>query len=90
MWAVRSQSFVIGPVLIMVFAMWLKLAARWRLGQLCAALHGAADVLLTIINVATIGRVMRGSLIEVLHSNFIRTARAKGLPTCVPWCCAMP
>jgi oligopeptide transport system permease protein len=23
---------------------------------------------------------MRGSLIEVLHSNFIRTARAKGLP----------
>jgi oligopeptide transport system permease protein len=24
--------------------------------------------------------VMRGSLIEVMHSNFIRTARAKGLP----------
>jgi oligopeptide transport system permease protein len=24
---------------------------------------------------------MRGSLIEVMHSNFIRTARAKGLPT---------
>jgi len=38
-------------------------------------------VLLTIINVATIGRVMRGSLIEVMHSGFIRTARAKGLPT---------
>jgi oligopeptide transport system permease protein len=37
--------------------------------------------LLTIINVSTIGRVMRGSLIEVMHSNFIRTARAKGLPT---------
>jgi oligopeptide transport system permease protein len=36
--------------------------------------------LLTFINVATIGRVMRGSLIEVLNSNFIRTARAKGLP----------
>ncbi len=36
--------------------------------------------LLTFINVATIGRVMRGSLIEVMHSNFIRTARAKGLP----------
>ena len=37
--------------------------------------------LLTFINVATIARVMRGSMIEVLHSNFIRTARAKGLPT---------
>ena len=36
--------------------------------------------LLTFINVATIGRVMRGDLIEVLGSNFIRTARAKGLP----------
>jgi oligopeptide transport system permease protein len=36
--------------------------------------------LLTFINVATLGRVMRGSLVEVLHSNFIRTARAKGLP----------
>ena len=37
--------------------------------------------LLIFINVATIGRVMRGSLIEVLHSNFIRTARAQGLST---------
>jgi oligopeptide transport system permease protein len=37
--------------------------------------------LLTVINVATIARVMRASLIEVLHSGFIRTARAKGLPT---------
>jgi oligopeptide transport system permease protein len=37
--------------------------------------------LLVLINMATIGRVMRGSLIEVLNSNFIRTARAKGLPT---------
>jgi oligopeptide transport system permease protein len=36
--------------------------------------------LLVFINVATIARVMRGSMIEVLSSNFIRTARAKGLP----------
>jgi oligopeptide transport system permease protein len=37
-------------------------------------------VLLTFINVAAIARVMRGSMIEVLTGNFIRTARAKGLP----------
>ena len=37
-------------------------------------------LLLVIINVATIARVMRGSLIDVLHSPFIRTAHAKGLP----------
>jgi len=36
--------------------------------------------LLVVLNVATIGRVMRGSMIEVMSSNFIRTARAKGLP----------
>jgi len=29
---------------------------------------------------AYIARLMRGSMIEVLHSNFMRTARAKGLP----------
>jgi oligopeptide transport system permease protein len=37
-------------------------------------------MLLIFINVASIARMMRGSLIEVMHSNFIRTARAKGLP----------
>ena len=74
-------SFVIGPVLIMVFAVWLKWlpAGGWDSFQLRFMVLPVA--LLTFINVATIGRVMRGSLIEVMHSNFIRTARAKGLPT---------
>jgi len=74
-------SFVIGPVLVLVFALWLRWLPAggwdgfdWRYMLLPV-------VLLTLINVATIGRVMRGSLIEVMHSNFIRTARAKGLPT---------
>lgn len=74
-------SFVIGPVLIMIFAIWLGWlpAGGWNDMQLKYAVLPVA--LLTFINVSTIGRVMRGSLIEVMHSNFIRTARAKGLPT---------
>ena len=36
---------------------------------------------LTIAYVAGIARIMRGSMIEVLHSNFIRTTKAKGLST---------
>ncbi len=74
-------SFVIGPVLIMIFAIWLGWlpAGGWNDMQLRYAVLPVA--LLTFINVSTIGRVMRGSLIEVMHSNFIRTARAKGLPT---------
>ena len=74
-------SFVMGPLLVLVFAILLKwLPAggwdgfNWKFMLL-------PITLLTFINVATIARVMRGSLIEVLHSNFIRTARAKGLPT---------
>ena len=73
-------SFVLGPVLILVFALsfgWLP-AGGWDAFQLRFMVLPVA--LLTFINVSTIGRMMRGSLIEVMHSNFIRTARAKGLP----------
>jgi oligopeptide transport system permease protein len=74
-------SFVMGPVLIIIFAIGLKWlpAGGWNDFEIRFMLLPIA--LLTFINVATIGRVMRGSLIEVMHSNFIRTARAKGLPT---------
>ena len=73
-------SFVMGPVLIIVFAILLKWlpAGGWNDFELRFMVLPMA--LLTFINVAVIGRVMRGSLIEVMHSNFIRTARAKGLP----------
>jgi len=73
-------SFIIGPVLIMVFAIWLKVspAGGWNDFQIAYMVLPMA--LLTFINVSTIGRVMRGSLIEVMNSNFIRTAKAKGLP----------
>ena len=73
-------SFVLGPVLILVFALslgWLP-AGGWNDFQPRFMVLPVA--LLTFINVSTIGRMMRGSLIEVMHSDFIRTARAKGLP----------
>ena len=74
-------SFVIGPMLVLVFAVslhWLP-AGGWD--AFAPRFMVLPIALLTFINVATIARVMRGSLIEVMHSNFIRTARAKGLPT---------
>jgi oligopeptide transport system permease protein len=80
-------SFVLGPLLVWVFAILLHTAS----GQGWLPAGGWGDgawsyrvlpiALLTLVNVATIARVMRGSMIEVLGSNFIRTARAKGLPT---------
>lgn len=78
--------FVLGPVLVWVFAIVLKTregqgwlpAGGWGDG---AWSHRVLPIaLLVVINVSTIARVMRASMIEVLSSNFIRTARAKGLP----------
>lgn len=74
-------SFVIGPVLVLVFALWLHWLPAGGWDDFAPRFMILPVALLTFINVATIARVMRGSLIEVLHSNFIRTARAKGLPT---------
>jgi len=74
-------SFVLGPVLVLVFALWLRWLPAGGWDGFAWQFMLLPVALLTFINVATIGRVMRGSLIEVMHSNFIRTARAKGLPT---------
>jgi len=77
-------SFVRGAVVFLVFA--LLLQDSHGVGLLPAGGWGGwrfrvlPITLLTIVNVATISRVMRGSLLEVLTSSFIRTARAKGLP----------
>ena len=73
-------SFVIAPLLVTVFALWLKWlpSGGWNEGQWRFVVLPVA--LLAVINLSTVGRVMRGSLIEVLSSNFILAARAKGLP----------
>lgn len=73
-------SFVIGPVLVLVFAIWLPWLPSGGWNDFEAKYMLMPIALLTFINVSTIGRVMRGSLIEVFSSNFIRTAKAKGLP----------
>jgi len=72
-------SFVIAPVLVLIFSLWLRWLPSGGWNDFEPRFMILPIVLLTFINVATIGRVMRGSLVEVLHSHFIRTARAKGL-----------
>ncbi|SAK57031.1 binding-protein-dependent transport system inner membrane protein [Caballeronia arationis] len=72
-------SFVIGPVLILVFAIlpkWLP-AGGWNGFDIRYMVLPVT--LLTMIGVATVGRVTRASLIEVMNTNYIRTAFAKGL-----------
>ncbi|OWY40872.1 oligopeptide transporter permease [Xenophilus sp. AP218F] len=73
-------SFIIGPVLVLIFAVTLHWLPSGGWDEFALQYMVLPVALLVFINVATIGRVMRGSLIEVMNSNFIRTARAKGLP----------
>ncbi len=73
-------SFVVGPVLILVFAVWLRWAPAGGWNDFEPRYMVLPIALLVLIEMTSIARVMRGSMIEVMHSNFIRTARAKGLP----------
>ncbi len=80
MTGVIMPSFVFAPLLVLIFAIYLKWlpAGGWNGGQLYYMVLPVLS--LTIGYVAGIARITRGSMIEVLHSNFIRTAKAKGLP----------
>ncbi len=73
--------FVVAPVLVLVFAVhlhWLP-AGDWVRG---APRHLLLPVLaLALPYVAYVARIVRGSALEVLATAYIRTARAKGLPS---------
>lgn len=81
MTGIIMPSFVFAPLLVLFFAIHLKWlpAGGWNGGQLYYMVLPVLS--LTIGYVAGIARITRGSMIEVLHSNYIRTAKAKGLPT---------
>ncbi len=79
MLGISIPNFVIAPLLILVLAIyggWLP-ASGWDWSWQRMVLP---VVTLALPAVAYIARLTRGSMIEVLHSDYIRTARAKGLP----------
>jgi len=70
-------NFVLGPILVLVFALgvyWLP-PARWG---------GMSNLILPVLTLAAIymayiARLTRAGMLEVMRSDYIRTARAKGL-----------
>ncbi len=77
---IAIPSFVVLPVLALLFGIylhWLPVAG-WEPGSVRHLVLPIAA--LTLPPLAYIARLTRGSMLEVLHSQFIRTARAKGLP----------
>ena len=70
-------NFVIGPILVLIFSLWLYIfpPARWG---------GISSIILPVITLAAIyaayiARLTRAGMLEVMRSDYIRTARAKGL-----------
>jgi len=84
---VSIPSFWFGLVAILVFSVrlrWLPSGGMYTLGQernvLDLARHLILPVaILSILNVAGWNRYVRGSMLEVIRQDYIRTARAKGL-----------
>lgn len=70
-------NFVLGPILVLAFALGLYIfpPARWG---------GVSSVVLPVVTLsaiyaAYIARLTRAGMLEVMRSDYIRTARAKGL-----------
>lgn len=70
-------SYAIAPILALVFGVYLKIlpVAGW---------NGISSVILPVLalalpSIAYISRLVRGSMLEILNTNYVRTAYAKGL-----------
>ncbi len=74
---ISIPSFVLAPLLVMFVAIWLNLLPSYGWGSPSQIILPA--ICLAVPFTATIARLTRGSLLEVLRLDFIRTARAKGL-----------
>jgi oligopeptide transport system permease protein len=77
---IAIPNFVMAPLMTLIIGVYLKLLPAGGYGE-----GGWRNLLLPTIAlalppVAYIARLTRASMIEVLRSNYVRTARAKGLP----------
>ena len=81
-------SFVIGTALLVIFAVWLRLLP---FGGMTSSLQGESNPIdigwhmimpvasLAIQSIAGWSRYVRATMLEVLHQDYIRTAKAKGV-----------
>jgi oligopeptide transport system permease protein len=85
---ITIPSFVTAPILMLAFGIYgLHLfgidlflpAGGWNGGALANMILPVT--VLALPQIAIIARLVRGSMVEVLRSNYVRTARAKGLPS---------
>ncbi len=78
MTGITIPNFVVAPFLTLVLGVYLSVLPVGGWGSLQQAI--LPTVALALPQIAYVSRLTRASMIEVLHTNYIRTARAKGLP----------
>ena len=76
---IALPSFVIAPLLILILAVYLGWLPAGGLDDWRSLILPV--ITLGFVQMAYIARLTRGGMLEVLRSDFIRTARAKGLAT---------
>jgi oligopeptide transport system permease protein len=79
MTGISIPNFVLAPLLVLLFAVTLRWLPAGGLGDWRNLVLPVIS--LALPQIAYIARLTRGSMIEVLRSDFIRTARAQGLST---------
>ena len=72
-------SIILGPILVLIFGIWYEFLPVYGWGD------NPGDKILPTITLGTayaaiFARLTRGGMLEILGQDFIRTARAKGLP----------
>jgi len=84
---ITIPSFITAPLLTLALAVYGIRLFGWQFSLPAGGWNDGAlrnmilpVFVLALPQIAIIARLMRASMIEVLHSNYIRTARAKGLP----------
>ena len=87
MFGITIPTFVTAPLLTLIFGVYGVRIFGADISLPVGGWNGGAPrnmilpvVVLALPQIGIIARLVRGSMIEVLHSNYIRTARAKGLP----------
>ncbi|MCK6629677.1 MAG: ABC transporter permease [Anaerolineae bacterium] len=84
--ATATPEFASGVFLILIFATWLKLVPGAVVVSNDAAIFENPSMLilpvltLTLIELGYVLRITRASMVEVMKTNYIRTAILKGLP----------
>ena len=87
MLGITIPTFVTAPLLTLVFGIYGVTLFGHDLSLPVGGWNGGAwrnmilpVTVLALPQIAIVARMMRGSMVEVLRANYIRTARAKGLP----------